>query len=158
MINNFTFVICTIFAIFFFECCRDHQEGTKAAINISANNGVEVKTDVAKVATDAVVNTAVSVGTGKITDAGSTKSVQNANKEVSAANKQLKTAERQAERSPNSTKKAENVSNAQSNAQAARNKQVRTQMLNSTVGKAPNATQQAATTATEKIRKENEER
>ncbi len=133
-------------------------EGTKAAINISANNGVEIETDVAKVATDAVVNTAVSVGTGKITDAGSTKSVQNANKEVSAANKQLKTAERQAERSPNSTKKAEAVNTAQSNAQAARNKQVGTQMLNSTVGQAPNATQQAATTTTERIRKEDEKR
>ncbi len=133
-------------------------EGTKAVIDITVNEGVNVNTNVEEVATKTVVNTVVDLGVGIVTDAGSKKAVQNVNKEVSTANQKLKTAERQAQRSPNSTKKAENVSNAQSNAQAARNKQVRTQMLNSTVGKAPNATQQAATTATEIIRKEYEER
>lgn len=94
---------------------------------------------------------------GKVTDAGSTKAVQNANKEASAANKQLKTAERRAERSPNSIKKAEAVNAAQSNAQGARNKQVGTQMLNSTVGQAPNATQQAAKTTTNRLLKDEKE-
>ena len=130
-------------------------EGTKATISISVNDGVAVEKDVKKVAIDAVVNTAVSIGTGKVTDASSTKAVQNANKETAKANRQLKTAERQAQRSPNSTKKAENVKDAQSNLQSARNKQVRTQMLNSTIGKVPaGAVEQATTKTTERIRKE----
>ncbi len=108
-------------------------------------------------ATDAVVNTAVSIGTGKVTDASSTKAVQNANKETATANRQLKTAERQAQRSPNSAKKAENVNSAKSNVQAARNKEVRTQILNSTVGKVPaGAVEQATTKTTERIRKKDE--
>lgn len=82
--------------------------------------------------------------------------MQTRGREVATANQKLKTAERQAQRSPNSTKKAENVNNAQSNVQSARNKQVRTQMLNSTVGKAPNATQQGATTITNKALKDEE--
>ena len=132
-------------------------EGTKAAINISINDGVTVEKDVKKVATDAVVNTAVSIGTGKVTDASSTKAVQNANKETATANRQLKTAERQAQRSPNSAKKAENVNSAKSNVQAARNKEVRTQILNSTVGKVPaGAVEQATTKTTERIRKKDE--
>ena len=127
------------------------MEATKATIDITTNDGVNVNTDIQDVATKTVVNTVVDMGVGKVTDAGSTKAVQNANKEMSVANKQLKTAERQADRSPNSTKKAENVNNAQSNVQSARNKQVQTQMLNSTVGRAPNAIQQGASTATNRI-------
>jgi RHS repeat-associated protein len=128
-------------------------EATKAAVDISANKGVKVETDVKKVATDAVINTAVNVGAGKVIDkAGSDKAVKTANKEVSAANQQVKTAERQAQRSPNSTKAAEKAKTAQSNAQTARNKQVATQMLNST----SNAAKQAVNTTTERIRKEDE--
>ncbi len=96
------------------------------------------------------------VGAGKVTGAGSKKAVQNANKEVSTANQKLKTAERQAQRSPNSTKKAENVKNAESNLQLARNKQVCTKMLNSTVGKTPNATQQGASIITNRALKDEE--
>lgn len=76
---------------------------------------------------------------------------------MSAANKQLRTAKRQAERSPNSIKKAENVNNAQSNAQAVRNKEVGTKMLNSTVGQSPNAMQQTAKTATDRLLKNKDE-
>ena len=127
------------------------KAGTK---NTTLNDGLQINTDIKDVVTTAAVNTVVDVGVGKLTDAGSTKSVQNANKELSTANKQLKTAESQSKRSPNSTKKAENVSAAKSNEQTARNKQVRTQMLNSTVGQAPNATQQAAKTTTDRIQKD----
>jgi len=124
-------------------------ELSKATVGYSPNEGVNVETDVKKVATQTVINTVVNIGTNKVTKASSDKAVQNTNKEAASANKQLKTAERQAQRSPNSTKKAENLNAAQSNVQATRNKQVRTQMLNSTVGKVPpnavNATTNAAT-------------
>ena len=130
-------------------------EGTKAVINITAHKGIVKSSDDAQdIITKTVVNTVVDVGVRKVTDAGSKKAVQNANKEVSTAHQKLKTAERQAQRSPNSTKKAENVNNAQSNLQSARNKQVRTQMLNSTVGKATNATQQGARIITNIILKD----
>lgn len=109
-------------------------EGAKAVFDISTNEGVEMNGDVKKIVTQTVVNTAVDVGVGKVTNAGSNKAVQNANKDVYATNKGLKTAERQAQQSPNSSQKTKNVDNAKSNAQAARNKQVRTKMLNSTVG------------------------
>ncbi len=132
-------------------------EGTKAVIDITANKGVVKSSDDAQdIITKTIVSTVVDVGVGKITDAGSKKGVQNANKEVATANQKLKTAERQAQRSPNSTKKAENVNNAQSNLQSARNKQVRTKMLNSTVGKAPNATQQGASIITNRALKDEE--
>ena len=121
-------------------------EGTQAVVDLTANEGVNVNTNVKEVATKTIVNTVVDVKAGKITDAGSKKAVQNSKKEVATANQRLKSAERQADRSPNSPKKAEIVKNAQSNLQSARNKQVRTQMLNSTVGKAPNATHSAANT------------
>jgi RHS repeat-associated protein len=132
-------------------------EVVKAATeNTSLNDGLQINTDVNDVATKATVNTAVDVGVGKLIDAGSTKALQNANKEVSATNKQLKTAERQAQRSPNSTKKAESVNIAKSNLQTARNKEVTTKMLNSTVGQAPNAVQQAVKTTTDRIQKDEE--
>jgi hypothetical protein len=131
-------------------------EGTKALVNITANEQVEVNTNVEEVVTNTLVNTVVDVGVGKVTGAGSKKAVQNANKEVSTANQKLKTAERQAQRSPNSTKKAENVKNAESNLQLARNKQVCTKMLNSTVGKTPNATQQGASIITNRALKDEE--
>jgi RHS repeat-associated protein len=134
-------------------------EVVKAATEKSSlNDGFQINTDIKDVAKKATINTVVDVGAGKLTEAGSTKAVQNAKNEVSAANKQLKTAERQAQRSPGSTKKAERVQSAQSNAQLAKNKEVRTQMLNSTVGKAPNATQQAAKTTTDRIQKNEEKR
>jgi RHS repeat-associated protein len=132
-------------------------EGIKAVVNITENERVKVNTNVEEVVTNTLVNTVVDVGVGKVTDAGSKKAVQNANKEVSIANQKLKTAERQAQRSPNSTKKAENVNNAQSNLQSARNKQVLTKMLNSTVGKSPNATQQVANILTNRALKDEEE-
>jgi RHS repeat-associated protein len=131
-------------------------EGTKALVNITANEQVEVNTNVEEVVTNTLVITVVDVGVGKVTGAGSKKAVQNANKEVSTANQKLKTAERQAQRSPNSTKKAENVKNAESNLQLARNKQVCTKMLNSTVGKTPNATQQGASIITNRALKDEE--
>ena len=53
----------------------------------------------------------------------------------------MKTAERQAVAHPNSPVKAQNVVDAKVNAQNARNQQVVTKTLNSTVGKAPNAVQ-----------------
>lgn len=53
-------------------------------------------------------------------------------------------------------RKAENVNNAHSNLQSARNKQVRTKMLNSTVGKAPNATQQGVSKITNRALKDEE--
>ncbi len=133
-------------------------EGVKAAMDISANNGVEVETDATKIVTDAIINTTVSEVTGRITEAGSSEAVKKANDNVTDANKQLTKAERQAAKSPNSTKKAEKADAARSNQQAARNNQVRTQVLNSTVGQAPNATQQATTTATERARKDEEKR
>ena len=131
-------------------------EVTKAAIEYTPNEKLKVTTDIKEVATKAAVSTAVDVGAGKLIDASSTKALQNVNKEVSIANKQLNTAERQAQRSPNSTQKADNVINAQSNLETARNKQVGTQILNSTIGKAPNATQQAARTASGRIVQNNE--
>lgn len=63
-----------------------------------------------------------------------------------------------AQGSPNSTKKAENVNTANSNVQTARNKEVATKMLNSTVGQAPNAVQQVAKTITDRIQKDEERR
>jgi hypothetical protein len=131
-------------------------EGTKSLIDITANEGVNLNTDVEEVATKTVLNTVVDVGAGKVANAGSKKAVQNANKEVANANQKLKTAERQAQRSPNSPKKAKNVNNAQSNAQSARNKQVRTKMLNSTVGQAPNATQKGVNAVTNRALKDEE--
>ena len=131
-------------------------EGTKSLIDITANEGVNLNTDVEEVATKTVLNTVVDVGAGKVANTGSKKAVQNANKEVATANQKLKTAERQAQRSPNSPKKAKNVNNAQSNAQSARNKQVRTKMLNSTVGQAPNATQKGVNAVTNRALKDEE--
>ncbi len=129
-------------------------EGIKAATEKTTfNDGLRIDKDIEAVAKKTAVNSAVSVAAGKLTDAGSKKAIQNANKEVSTANKQLKSAERQAQRSPNSTKKAGNVNTAQTNAQAVRNKQVRTQMLNSTVGKAPEATKQIMSTTSSRIQK-----
>lgn len=119
-------------------------EGTQAVVDFTANEGLIVNTNVKEVAIKTIVNMVVDVKAGKITDAGSNMAVQNSNKEVATANQKLKSAERQVGRSPNSPKKAEIVKNAQSNLQSARNKQVRAQMLNSTVGKAPNATHSAA--------------
>ncbi len=120
----------------------------------TVNDGLQINTDVQDVATKAVVNTTIDVGVGKLTDAGSSKALQKANNEVSSANKQLNKAERQAAKSPNSTKKADNVNTAQSNVQAARNDQVRTKILNSTVGKSPQAVQQAAKTTTDRLLKD----
>ncbi|MEA4983831.1 MAG: RHS repeat-associated core domain-containing protein [Paludibacter sp.] len=131
-------------------------EGTKAVVNITQNEQIKVNANIEEVVTNTLVNTLVDVGVGKVTDAGSKKAVQNANKEVYTANQKLKTAERQAQRSPNSTKKAENVKDAQSNVQSARNKQVRTQMLNSTIGQAPNVTQQGATIISNRALKDEE--
>ena len=134
-------------------------EATKATVSVSANEGVKINTDVKDVAEKTVVNTAVGVGASKLTKASSNEAMQNANKEVTAANKQLKTAERQAHQSPNSAKKAENVNNAQNRVFEARGKQVRTEMLNSTVGKAPaDAVNKAANAATGRILKDDEKK
>ena len=132
-------------------------EGAKAVIDITTNEGVNMNTNVEEVATTTIVNTVVDVGVGKITDAGSKKAVQNANKEVSTANQKLKIAERQAQRHPNSINKAENVNTVQSIARTTRNKQVRTQMLNSTVGQAPNTTQKGTSVVTNRALKDDEE-
>lgn len=130
-------------------------EGLKAATeNSTVNDGVQINSDVADVAAKTVLNTAIDAGTGKITEAGSSQAVKNAEKEVASANKQLKNAERKAERYPNSSKKADKVEAAQSSAQSARNKQVRTKMLNSTVGSSPDATQQAVKTTTDRLQKD----
>jgi len=130
-------------------------EGLKAATeNSTVNDGLQFNTDAVDVATKSVLNTVIDAGTGKITEAGSSQSVRSAEKEVASANKQLKNAERKAERSPNSAKKAEKFEAAQSNAQSARNNQVRTKILNSTVGSSPDATQQAVKTTTDRLQKD----
>lgn len=134
-------------------------EAVKAAAeNTTIKGRLQLNTEVKDVVTKVAVNTAVDVGLGKLAKAGSMEGVQNAKKEVPVANKQVKTAERQANRSPNSTKKAKNVNTAQSNTQAARNKHVRTQILNSSVRQAPNATQEAAKVTTNRIQKDEEKR
>ena len=116
-------------------------EGAKAAINISKNDGFKVAEDATTVAKKTVVNTLVGVGAGKAVEAGSEKALQSAGKEVATASQKLKAAESKAQRKPNSTKLAENVYYAKYSVESARNRQVRVQMLYSTVGQAPNATQ-----------------
>ncbi len=134
-------------------------EVVKAATeDTTVNDGVKIETDVQEIATDAAINTVVSTAAGRVANAGSAEAVQNANKGVATANKQVRTATRRAERSPNSTRATQDVRNAQSNAQAARNKQVGTQILNSTVGQAPEATQQAATATTNRILQDDKEK
>jgi RHS repeat-associated protein len=130
-------------------------EGLKASTeNSTVNDGVQFNSDAMDVATKTVLNTAIDIGIGKITEAGSSQAVKNSEKEVSSANKQLKNAERKAERSPNSTKKAEKVETAKSDVQVSRNNQVRTEMLNSTVGSSPQATQQAVKTTSDRLQKD----
>lgn len=78
------------------------------------------------------------------------------NKEMKTASKQLKTAERQAQNNPNSINKATKLQNAQENVQNVRAKQVRTKMLNSTVGQNPEASNVILNTTAEQVKKHNE--
>uniref|UniRef100_A0AB33J0G4 DUF6443 domain-containing protein n=1 Tax=Prevotella sp. GTC17254 TaxID=3236794 RepID=A0AB33J0G4_9BACT len=131
-------------------------EIANAAIKYKPNDKLGIKNDIIEVATEAAWNTGIAIGAGKLMDAGSTRALQKANKGISNANQQLRKAEEKALRSPNSPKKAKEVSNARLNVQQARNKQVRTQMLNSTVGKAPNASQKVVDITTNRLLKDDE--
>ncbi len=75
---------------------------------------------------------------------------------MKTASKQLKTAERQAQNNPNSINKATKLQNAQENVQNVRAKQVRTKMLNSTVGQNPEASNVILNTTAEQVKKHNE--
>jgi RHS repeat-associated protein len=129
-------------------------EGMKAATDKSSvNNKLKIEKDLKKIVINTAVNTVVDAGAGKLLDAGSSEAVQRTSKEVSTASHKLNIAEGQAERHPNSIKKAGNVNTAQSRAQVARNRQVGAQMLNSTVGKAPNTVHQVIMTTTDRTLK-----
>lgn len=131
-------------------------EIANAAIKYKPNDKLGIKNDIIEVVTEAAWNTGIAIGAGKLIDAGSTRALQKANKGISNANQQLRKAEKKALRSPNSPKKAKEVSNAHLNVQLARNKQVRTQMLNSTIGKAPNASQKVIDITTNRLLKDDE--
>ena len=128
-------------------------EVAKATIEVTANKGVKLHTEANDIE-KAVVNTVVSVGAAKLKNASSDKTLKQADKRVVNANNKVSTAERRLAKSPNSTNKASNLSNARSAAQQARNTQVRTKMLNSTIGKVnENAVQQTVNTANNRTQK-----
>ncbi len=110
-------------------------EAVKASVSYKPNDGIRTEKNLKKIAIKTTVNVAVSVGVDKLKKASSDKAVKEANKEVKKADREVLNAERRSARHPNSPKKAKELSQARSNSEQARNHQVRTKMLNSTVGK-----------------------
>ena len=134
-------------------------EGAKAMTkDYSPNNGFTINDDLQEIATDAIVNTVMSTTIGKVVDAGSNKAMNAVNNEMKEASKQLKTAERQAQRNPNSINKAAKMENAQGNMQNVRSKQVRTKILNSTIGQNPDASNLILNTAVQRAKENNYEK
>lgn len=131
-------------------------EGAKVLTEGSSlNEGISINENLQDVAQKTIVNTVINTSIGKVVDAGSTQSVNAVNNEMKTASKQLQTAERQAQRNPNSINKATQLQNAQENVQNVRAKQVRTKMLNSTVGQNPDASNLLLNKGTERVQKFN---
>ncbi|MDD2797311.1 MAG: hypothetical protein PHV20_01835 [Bacteroidales bacterium] len=81
--------------------------------------------------------------------------VSKANNKVAQANNKVTTAENRLSKHPNSPVKTQNVADAKVNAQNARNNQVKTQMLNNTVGQVnQKAISQTVNTTTTRIVKD----
>ena len=109
-------------------------EGLNATVGFMPNNGFIIESDIEEIIGKTVVNTATNVGAGKITDMSSNQSVTNVSGEMQKANQGVRKAQNQVNRHPNSEKSKTMLDNAKSNAIQVRNKQVATQMLNSTIG------------------------
>ena len=109
-------------------------EGLNATVGFMPNNGFIIESDIEEIIGKTVVNTAINVGAGKITDMSSNQSVTNVSREMQKANQGVRKAQNQVNRHPNSEKSKTMLDNAKSNAIQVRNKQVATQMLNSTIG------------------------
>ncbi len=130
-------------------------EGAKALTeNSTVNDGLKINKDIKEVVTKTAINSTVSIGTSKLTKASSNDAVKQADKKVVEANNKVSTAERRFAKSPNSSVKAKNLDNAKLESQQARNNQVKTKILNSTVGQVnENAVQQAGQTANDRLQK-----
>ena len=115
-------------------------EGAKALTDgSSVRKGIQINTDIQDIVEQTVTNTIAGATIGKVVDAGSEKALKKVGDEVSNATQQLRTAERRMQRSPNSTNATNNLKSAQCKVQATRKKQVRAQMLHSTIGQSPDA-------------------
>ena len=126
-------------------------EATKATVSFSQNGGLSVNTDVRDIATQTIVNTVASKVSDKVVQSSSSEALKNANKKVFQAQNKLETANRRLERVTNSTTRAQQVKNATINLQNARKEEVVTDMLNKTVGTAPNAFQKGSEVLTNRL-------
>lgn len=109
-------------------------EGAKATASWSPNGGFTVESDLQKIAVDATVNTAIDKGVGKLIENSSAKSLKQAKRDTRSANKAVVTAESKVRHKPNSSKRQNAVISSKIRLQQAREKEVRTEMLNSTIG------------------------
>jgi RHS repeat-associated protein len=118
-----------------------------AIVKYTPNDGLTIETSAKKILKTAAIHTLGATAGKQVTKASSKTSVQKVSKEVKEANKAVRKAKRNVEKHPNSAKKVEQQKSAEINAQNARKKEVVVKTLNSTIGQAPKATEEASKTA-----------
>jgi RHS repeat-associated protein len=106
-------------------------EGAKETIIFTLNdNAFKTESDVKKIMSNALLNTVVNVGAGKLME-GSDDALIKVNREMNKANQGVRKAKKRTNRQPNSEKNKVLFEKAQINAEQIRKKQVMIQMWNS---------------------------
>ena len=106
-------------------------EGAKETIMFTLNdNAFKTESDVKKIMSNALLNTVVNVGAGKLME-GSDDALIKVNREMNKANQGVRKAKNRTNRQPNSEKNKVLFEKAQINAEQIRKKQVMIQMWNS---------------------------
>ena len=106
-------------------------EGAKETIMFTPNdNAFKIEADVKKITSNALLNTVVNVGAGKLME-GSNDALIKVNREMNKANQGVRKAKNRINRQPNSEKNKVLLEKAQINAEQIRKKQVLIQMWNS---------------------------
>ena len=109
-------------------------EAVKATVSISPTKGMEINNDISIVATKTLLNTGANKVAGKVVEKSSSASLTKANNELKSAVGNVKHAQTKIQQRTNAKGWEKTLEKSRASAVVAREKQVATQMLNSTVG------------------------
>ena len=109
-------------------------EAVKATVSISPTKGMEINNDISIVATKTLLNTGANKVAGKVVEKSSSASLTKANNELKSAIGNVKHAQTKIQQRTNAKGWEKTLEKSRASAVVAREKQVATQMLNSTVG------------------------
>lgn len=120
-------------------------EATKAAVDVKIETGISMNKPIEQVTKETIINSTTTIVAGKVLKSGTSEAVEQTTKTADHAAVSAGKASAKAARHPLSPKAAKAADKAESSAELARKDQVTAKIINSTVGQAPNATKQAAT-------------